>query len=671
LAAFPGSFDRARSEDGNTVVLETFGFAFYELTQDGGQVDLAPGSTAQIEYLLPDDAQEQYDVGDTIGLWEFDQETATWLEAGEGDVRTASDGSGRLAWFAEVDHFSEWNADEPMDIHCITGRLLHDGDPVFTEVNAVGLTYLGTTITTSEGDGTFCIDVKRGSRISLEVTTNFGTVPLATREVTVPDTPASCESGGCTAIGDIQLQLDQCVQGLVTDQNGIPIPGARVYVSPGQSVTTGADGEYCAGAPPDSKVSVFAEGHASTTVTTGRGVGSCLMETCAKANLNVTLPQNGHTVGHVPVELVHVFHRGVTITSGDPGANKSTLPLSDTVRIAKEDPTTHFSVAGRFLVAEADELADFTLEGYEIETEQIGECTATSLTLSAAAPAATSDFAGIGALDPGRPGTVSNEEVTVNLLPGDPLEFDPPQPFIAGVYTPDTEPGTELADLGFGADQPITVDFPGGADIGAFRGTIELPPELQLTSPDPFEITDIALNLNEDLDFTWVAADPTDDVQVTVTGLTLADSTSAGTHAVTIQCAFPDTGSGTVPAELMSLLPSDAFIVDLTATRLTQTQVTAQLNRTGGSGFVSLEGSVGVTLSLTNTQLDPGIEPAPGGDDLCDFITCPEGEVCDPETGMCCDLESGECTPPDTWDMCQWIECPEGLTCNPETFVCE
>ena len=194
---------------------------------------------------------------------------------------------------------------------------------------------------------------------------------------------------------------------------------------------------------------------------------------------------------------------------------------------------------------------------------------------------------------------------------------------------------------------------------------------MELTSPDPSDITEVALDLNDDLEFSWVTADPADDVQVTVTGFTLADSSSAGFQAVTIQCAFPDTGSGTVPARLMSLLPGDVYIVSLTAERLIQADAAVQLNRTGGSGFVSLEGSVGVTLSLTNTELDLGVEPEPGGDDLCDFITCPQGEACDPETGMCCDPESGECTPPDTWDMCQWIECPEGLTCNPETFVCE
>lgn len=60
------------------------------------------------------------------------------------------------------------------------------------------------------------------------------------------------------------------------------------------------------------------------------------------------------------------------------------------------------------------------------------------------------------------------------------------------------------------------------------------------------------------------------------------------------------------------------------------------------------------------------------GGDLCSFISCPPGTTCDPSTGMCCD-DAGNCSPPDAGGInpCDFIQCGPGLTCNPETGLCE
>ena len=150
VQAFPGSFDDAESEAGQDVSIESFGFAIYELTQDGEEVNLAAGATAEIEYVLPDNAQSRFSVGDTIPLWEFDEQTATWLERGQGEVHEASDGSGRLAWSAAVDHFSAWNADLPIEEKsCITGRVVSRNEPV-----------VGASITRMPATRVFKIGVK-------------------------------------------------------------------------------------------------------------------------------------------------------------------------------------------------------------------------------------------------------------------------------------------------------------------------------------------------------------------------------------------------------------------------------------------------------------------------------------------------------------------------------
>ena len=61
-------------------------------------------------------------------------------------------------------------------------------------------------------------------------------------------------------------------------------------------------------------------------------------------------------------------------------------------------------------------------------------------------------------------------------------------------------------------------------------------------------------------------------------------------------------------------------------------------------------------------------EQTPDPVNLCDYLTCPEGQECDPETGECCDI-GGEC---ETWtyDPCEYQSCPEGQECDPETGEC-
>ncbi len=52
--------------------------------------------------------------------------------------------------------------------------------------------------------------------------------------------------------------------------------------------------------------------------------------------------------------------------------------------------------------------------------------------------------------------------------------------------------------------------------------------------------------------------------------------------------------------------------------------------------------------------------------DVCDFITCPEGQMCDSTTGTCCDLVDGQCA-----DTCVQTGCTDGQFCNPISGVCE
>jgi len=250
----------------------------------------------------------------------------------------------------------------------------------------------------------------------------------------------------------------------------------------------------------------------------------------------------------------------------------------------------------------------------------VGQCTATTVTFVNTGAEPSFSFGGIGALDPGDPGRASHDTAGVDLHRGNPASFDPPMPFMAGLFNPD-ETSSELLAMGLDAGQTITFSFPGGADIGAFSGSVEVPADLNVTSPD-LDDPNLVLDLNGDLDVVWDAGNSSDTVSVTVGGSTF-DMSGGSLTSVSIMCEFPDTGSGTVPASLTARIPSDAQNTVISISRINQEDVSVRLNRTGGTGIVRLGGSVGVTRVFMAAF------------DMCDYITCPEGQVCNSLTGAC------------------------------------
>jgi len=304
--AFPGSFARATRSDGSPAQLESFGFAIYELSQNGQKVNLAPGSKASIEYVLPANSQGTFKVGDSIGLWEFDETTATWKEVGSGQVRPASDGSGKLAWQAEVDHFSDWNCDQPWSPTCINGTVVSDGQPVANaRVEAVGLDWNGSNEDYTDSSGDFCLDVKRASRVRVAVFVNGSTTPYASRELDVPDLEATCAQGDCLDLGEINIQFTSCVHGVVRDENGNPIPGASVTLLPGESVVCDSQGEYCGKALGGTTAFIFSPGLRSSGVNTPAN-GSCATGGCAEADVGTLVSLNCELTAPGPSAPTHV-----------------------------------------------------------------------------------------------------------------------------------------------------------------------------------------------------------------------------------------------------------------------------------------------------------------------------------------------------------------------------
>jgi hypothetical protein len=210
--------------------------------------------------------------------------------------------------------------------------------------------------------------------------------------------------------------------------------------------------------------------------------------------------------------------------------------------------------------------------------EQIGNCQVIA-DISSLPPAPAP---AIVRLDPGSPGAASSEAATVEV-------------FVSNGVIGTAEDPAELLGLGFDAGQQISFTFPGGSDIGPFAAALEVPSDVGLVSPN---LDDPALRLNytEALDLSWAApasaSAGSTTVNVTVAAATVdEDPPNETLRGGVVSCDLPDTGSGTIPASIMSRLPADANVVFLTVIRARTESIGVPLSA-GGTGALTLTGLV-------------------------------------------------------------------------------
>jgi hypothetical protein len=264
INAAPGDFS-ATDSTSQTVQLETFGMAEFQLTDDSGQpLKIKAGANATLELLLPVDTK--LTKGQKVPAWHFDEKTSRWIEEGEGEIVEYSQDATRLAFRADVGHFSSWNCDQPLKTTCIQGKILNcDGTSASgADMQANGLDYDGTSSNGANSSGEYCINVKRGAKVHLVAAANYGSQRLVNvMDVTSPDVQAQCPTGCMQQ--DIKLPCTpaespvdcsdtyfvgchSCVKGKVVDKSGNPAK-AIVRVASGltaTSVVTAADGTYTA-----------------------------------------------------------------------------------------------------------------------------------------------------------------------------------------------------------------------------------------------------------------------------------------------------------------------------------------------------------------------------------------------------------------------------------------
>ena len=265
IFAVPGDFS-AIDLDGEDQRLESYGMLQLNLWgEDGEELNLGEltstvvmpmqiqaSDDADIQELIDDDMPQ---VGDQIPAWSYDTSTGLWVEEAIGTVIELADGT--LAWEFEASHFSTWNCDYPISTHgCVTGQVTNSqGQPrQGATVRAVGMTYTSTTTARTDSNGTFCIEVKNGETVWMEISYTIAGQPASQRTdpVTIPAGQASCTDGNyndCVDMGVIPVDIMSCVTGVVIDNQNMPVVGADVVSPQGGIATTDASGAFCLAVP--------------------------------------------------------------------------------------------------------------------------------------------------------------------------------------------------------------------------------------------------------------------------------------------------------------------------------------------------------------------------------------------------------------------------------------
>jgi hypothetical protein len=306
-------------------------------TTGGDPVRLRDGSTATLEYVLPDSLQAEYSDGDTIEAFFFEEEQGVWMQEGNGTVGTSTYAADRLSWTLDVEHFSWWNADKPWtDKNCVEVTVTTTGGmPVANaQVHAKGLSYNGITTATTNAAGMACLDFKRNGTVEVYATPPQGFFQAGPpKTVTGTMAAAACSGQGenCQSVS-LELTPGHCIRGTVVDGMGNPVSGATVtgtYSTPdgkGNSrATTGPDGRYCLTVPSDAEVDISvveASGNqvltGDGTVTAGSGAAACSGDMCTPGGEITITPSgdSGCVTGSVETESSNMM--GAVPAKGTP-----------------------------------------------------------------------------------------------------------------------------------------------------------------------------------------------------------------------------------------------------------------------------------------------------------------------------------------------------------------
>jgi protocatechuate 3,4-dioxygenase beta subunit len=297
-AGMPGPLEGVLEGDTAATPMQSVFMADIQLQTDTGEaLSLKDGSQATLEFVLPDDLQDDFSVGDQIEAYWYDTQEGMWMQEGMGDVIASTYAAEQLAWTVAVDHFTWWNCDEPWyDKECVEVSVVDQatGDPVSgAQVYVDGVSYNGTSYGTTGDTGVTCVDFKLSSTANVTASGPDGRAQIGDAvEISGTGTAATCAGqgqGGCQQV-QIELAPPTCLSGSIVDANGAPIDGATITAhydasigTESETATSDASGEYCLSVPRSAAVDVIASYldangtfmSASTTTTAAAASQSC------------------------------------------------------------------------------------------------------------------------------------------------------------------------------------------------------------------------------------------------------------------------------------------------------------------------------------------------------------------------------------------------------------
>ena len=529
IAAFPGEFRAvaagAKSDD--TVQLETFALADFTVMQNGADLDLAANKSGDAVIELALSSETPLTVGDEIPLWYFDTEQGLWTEEGTGVVQQNK--VGQLVYRATIPHLSWWNADVPVSqTDCFVGVVLdEDGQPLAgARVESQGIDYRGASYATTNAQGEFCIDIKRGSQARLDLyLPGGGTVMVDSVSVTGVDAGANCAAGGCPMLpGPLEASLDGCVTGEVLDDRGQPIVGTTVYNNLGGTAVTDENGWFCMNTVSGVSASFFVAGRPPVAVTV-IPEGDCATGGCAHLVIDVDFARPGDYLGMIITEM---------------DFEDNTLWGGEAEYI--------LDAQGIFLLGAGSEEAEYgctvTVTEWEFEEEQWDD------------DFGLMDGGWMGsmpvALDPGAPGRleVLDSDVAAELFRVSDME-GAHYPLSFGIFELDW-----ASRDAFMPGDTLVYSWPGGMDIGPFTTPpTTIPDEPTVTAPALEQ--GITIDLDADLYVEWTPIG-VDMVVISVESMVNSYDPMDGSFGFatgTVQCIVDDDGSYTIQADLLGDLP--------------------------------------------------------------------------------------------------------------------
>lgn len=207
---------------GSIVGLNSVFLTEITIWQGNQPVHLAPGRKATVEIVLPDAVALQLQLGQTIPAWWLDVDAGIWHEEGAGVVQASVAEPGKVAWVANLGHFTWWTPSLLWsNKNCFIVTVVKpDGTAVPNmRVRATSIDHWGLSSSSyTDAQGKACVEIEQGGKA--EVRIGNATPYLSSFMVTGSGPASDCAGSGepCAMVPPVVVQVPIiCAPGQVMD----------------------------------------------------------------------------------------------------------------------------------------------------------------------------------------------------------------------------------------------------------------------------------------------------------------------------------------------------------------------------------------------------------------------------------------------------------------------